>query len=173
VVLNPLLIANFAKRSLRKTKTDKKDARTIAKFLMENREEISQLSVSQDLQDLRDLAPERESISHLISATKVEIKRVLRTTFPGLESVGDLFTRSRLRFLQEYPSARRVKVAKLKNLVKVLNQPQVGNKLSFSVEDILRAARSSIATVSPAKEVILQGKIATGAISRPASLFEN
>jgi transposase len=161
VVINPLLIANFAKRSLRKTKTDKKDARTIAKFLMQNREEISQLSISQDLQDLRDLARERESLSHMISAIKVEIKRVLRTTFPELESVGDLFTRSMLRFLQEYPSARRVKMAKLKNLVKVLNQPQVGNKLSFSVEDILRAAHRSIATVSPAKEVILQGKIAT------------
>ena len=161
VVINPLLIANFAKRSLRKTKTDKKDAKTIAKFLRENWEEISQLSISQDLQDLRDLARERESISHLISATKVEMKRVLRTTFPELESVGDLFTRSMLRFLKEYPSARRVRMAKLKNLAKVLNQPQVGNKLSFSVEDILRAAQSSVATASPAKEIILRGKIAT------------
>jgi transposase len=161
VVINPLLIANFAKRSLRKTKTDKKDARTIARFLMENREENSQLSIPQDLQDLRDLARERESVSHLITATKAEIKRVLRATFPELEAVGDLFTRSMLRFLQEYPSARRVKMARLKDLAKVLNQPQVGNKLSFSGEDILRAAHSSIATVSPAKEVILQGKIAT------------
>jgi transposase len=161
VVINPLLIANFAKRSLRKTKTDKKDARTIAKFLMENREEISQLPISQELQDLRDLARERESVSHLITATKVEIKRVLRTTFPELESVGDLFTRSMLRLVKEYPSARRVKMARLKDLAKALNQPHVGNKLSFSVEDILRAAHRSIATVSPAKEVILQGKIAT------------
>jgi len=161
VVINPLLIANFAKRSLRKTKTDKKDARTIAKFLMENREEISQLSISPDLQDLRDLARERESVSHLITARKAEIKRVLRTTFAELESVGDLFTRSMLRFVREYPSARRVKMGRLKDLAKALNQPQVGNKLSFSVEDILRAAHRSIATVSPAKEVILQGKIAT------------
>lgn len=161
VVLNPLLIANFAKRSLRKTKTDKKDARTIAKFLLENREEISQLSISQDLQDLRDLARERESVSHLISATKVEIKRVLRTIFPELESIADPFTRRMLRFLKEYPSARRVKMEEVKNLAKVLNQRQVGNKPSFSAEDILRAAMRSIATVSPAKEVILQGKIAT------------
>jgi len=161
MVINPLLIANFAKRSLRKTKTDKKDAQTIAKFLLENREEICPLSVSPDLQDLRDLARERESVSHLISATKVEIKRVLRTTFPELESVGDLFTRSMLRFLQEYPSARRVKMEKARNLAKVLNPQQVGNKLSYSVEDILRAASGSIATVSPAKEIILQGKIAT------------
>ena len=161
MVINPLLIANFAKRSLRKTKTDKKDARTIAKFLMENQEEISQLSIPQDLQDLRDLARERESVSHLITAVKAEIKRVLRTTFPELESVGDLFTRSMLRLVKEYPSARRVKMARPKDLAKVLNPPQVGNKLSFSVEDIICAAHRSIATVSPAKEVILQGKIAT------------
>ncbi|MDH4264311.1 MAG: IS110 family transposase [Deltaproteobacteria bacterium] len=161
VVINPLLIANFAKRSLRKTKTDKKDARTIAKFLMGNREEISQLSISQDLQDLRDLARERESLSHLISATKVEIKRVLRTIFPELESIADIYTRVMLRFLKEYPSARLVKVAKPKAIAKALQQPYVGNKLTFSAEDILRAAQSSVATASPAKEIILRGKIAT------------
>jgi len=161
VVINPLLIANFAKRSLRKTKTDKKDARTIAKFLLENREEISQLSIPQDLQDLRDLARERESISHLITATKVEIKRVLRTIFPELESIADIYTRVMLRFLQMYPSARLVKAAKPKAIVQALRQPYVGHKLTFSAEDILRAARSSVGTASPAKEIILKGKIDT------------
>jgi len=161
VVINPLLIANFAKRSLRKTKTDKKDARTIAKFLRENGEEISQLSISQDLQDLRDLARERESLSHLISATKVEIKRVLRAIFPELESIADIYTRVMLRFLQVYPSARLVKAAKPKVLAQALRQPYVGHKLTFSAEDILRAAQSSVATASPGKEIILKGKIAT------------
>ena len=114
IVINPLLIANYAKLSLRKTKTDKKDAGTIAKFLLDHRQQISQLSVTQDLQDLRDLSRERESLCHLISATKVEIKRLLRTTFPELESIGNLYTRSMVRFLQEYPSARLVRAAKLK-----------------------------------------------------------
>jgi transposase len=122
----PLLIANFAKRSLRKTKTDKIDTRTIAKFLMENRGEISQLSISQELQDLRDLARERESLSHLIAATKVEIKRVLRTIFPELESIGDIYTRVMLRFLQVYPSARLVKAGQRKALAQVLRQPPCG-----------------------------------------------
>jgi len=108
-VINPSLIANYAKLSLRKTKTDKKDAGTIAKFLLDHREEISQLSVTQDLQDLRDLSREWESLWHLISAIKVEIKRVIRTTFPELESIGDLYTHVMLRFLQEYPSARLVR----------------------------------------------------------------
>jgi transposase len=161
VVINPLLIANFAKLSLRKTKTDKKDAKTIAKFLVDHEEGLSQLSLSPDLQDLRDLARERESLSHLLSASKVEIRRVLQTIFPELESLGDLCTRVMLRFLQAYPSARRVKAAQPKALAKVLKHPAGGHKPSFSAEDILRAARSSIATTSPAKEIILQGKIAT------------
>ena len=161
MVVNPLLIANFAKLSLRKTKTDKKDAMTIARFLLDHHEEISQLSISQDLQDLRNLSRERESLCHLISATKVEIKRVLRTTFPELETIGDIYTGVMLRLIQEYPSARLVRGAKVKAIAKLLRQPYVGNKLTFSAQDILRAAKTSIATVSPGKEIILQGKIAT------------
>jgi transposase len=161
LVINPLLIANYAKRSLRKAKTDKKDARTIAKFLLDHREKISQLSFSQDLQDLRDLARERELLCHLISATKVEIKRVLRATFPELESIGNLYTGVMLRFLQQYPSARLVRGAKLKVIAKALKGPYVGDKLTFSAQDILRAAEHSVAVVSPAKEIIVRGKIAT------------
>jgi transposase len=41
VVINPLLINNFSKRSLRKTKTDKKDALTIAQFLLQEKETLS------------------------------------------------------------------------------------------------------------------------------------
>ncbi len=161
VVINPLLISNFAKLSLRKTKTDKKDAKTIVKFLMEHHEEISQLSLSQDVQDLRDLSRERESLCHLIASTKVEIKRVLRTIFPELESIGNLYTGVMLRFLQQYPSARLVKGAKQKAIAKALRGPYVGDRLTFTAADIVQAAESSVAVVSPAKEIIVRGKIAT------------
>jgi len=161
VVVNPLLISNFAKLSLRKTKTDKKDALMIARFLLDHHEEISQLSISQDHQDLRDLSRERESLCHLMSATKVEIKRVLRTIFPELESIGNLYTGVMLRFLQQYPSARLVKGAKRKAIAKALRGPYVGDKLTYSAEEIMKAAQSSVGVVSPAKEIIVQGKIAT------------
>jgi len=161
LVVNPLLISNYAKLSLRKTKTDKKDAMTIAKFLLDHHKEISQLSISQDNQDLRDLSRERESLSHLISATKVEIKRVLRTTFPELETIGDIYTGVMLRLIQEYPSVRLVRAAKLKGIIKLLKEPRRGNKLTYTAEDIYRAAKTSIATVSSGKEIILRGKVAT------------
>jgi transposase len=86
---------------------------------------------------------------------------VLGTIFPELEYLGEVTTGVMLRLLQAYPSARRVKAAKPKALAKVLKHPSGGHKPSFSAEDILQAARSSIATTSPAKEIILQGKIAT------------
>ncbi len=42
IVLNPLLISNFVKLQLRKTKTDKKDASVIAQFLLLNRDSLFQ-----------------------------------------------------------------------------------------------------------------------------------
>lgn len=80
-------------------------------------------------------------------------KRVLQTTFPELETIGDIYTGVMLRLIQEYPSARLVRAAKLKGIAKLLKQPYVGNKLTFTAEDIVKAAQSSVATVSPAKEI--------------------
>src|SRR3972149_580036 len=89
VVVNPLLISNFAKLSLRKTKTDKKDALTIARFVLDHHEEISQLSISQDHQDLRDLSREEQSLFHLSEEAKRLTGRVVSPPFPELESIGN------------------------------------------------------------------------------------
>jgi transposase len=161
VVINPLLISQFARLSLRKTKTDKKDAMTIAQFILQHQDAVSQLAVSPGLQDLRDLARERESLCHLISSTKSEIKRVLRTTFPELESLCNVSTKVMLQFLAEYPSARMIKSARSKDIIKALNRKGVGTRLTFSAEDIILAAKNSVGIVSPAKEIILQGKVST------------
>jgi transposase len=162
VVINPLLISNFAKLALRKTKTDKKDALTIAQFLLAHTDKISQMSVSQDMQDMRDLARERESLSHLISATKSEIKRVLQTTFPELERLCNVYTGIMLEFLKEFPSARLIKLAKPKAIAKALEPRGSGNRIStFTADDVIKLAKNSVGTVSPAKETILRGKIST------------
>jgi transposase len=155
-----MVTANFARLSLRKTKTDKKDAGTIAQFAMIHRDSISQLSVTQDLQDLRDLARESESLCQLISINKTEIKRLLQTLFPELETIGDPSTKVMLDFLQEFSSARMVSAAKPKAIAKALNRKGVGTRLTYTAADLIQAAQNSVATASPAKELILRGKIA-------------
>ena len=62
VIINPLLIANFAKRSLRKTKTDRKDAFTIAKFLLREKETFAPQTTDHLATELKDLARRRERL---------------------------------------------------------------------------------------------------------------
>jgi len=161
VVINPLLISNFAKLSLRKTKTDKKDALTIAKFILSHKDSLEQFSASQDTKDFRDIARERESVCHMISSTKNEIKRILQTTFPELESICNVFTTTMLLFLKEFPSARFIRAIKAKVVREALNRCGSGRKVSISADEIIRAAKSSIASNSLAKELILPQKIST------------
>jgi len=162
IIINPLLIANFTKLTLRKTKTDKKDASTIAQFLFIHRDTINQMSLSQDMQDMRDLARERESIAQLISAGKSEIKRVLQTTFPELERLCDVYTGIMLAFLKDFPSARLIRMSKRQEIVKALEPRGQGNRIStFTADDVINLAKNSVGLVSPAKEVILRGKIST------------
>jgi len=161
VIINPLLIANFAKLSLRKTKTDKKDASTIAEFILAHKVSVKQLAVSQDQQDIRDMARERESLCHQMSATKVEIRRLLNTTFPELESMCNPFTKVMLHFIQRFPSARLVSMAKPNLIAKTLKEKPCSCRMRFTPSELTKIANQSIATVSLGKEIILSGKIET------------
>jgi len=161
VIINPLLIANYAKLSLRKTKTDKKDAKTIAQFILAHKDSVTQLAISQDTQDMRDMARERESLCHQISAAKVEIQRVLQTTFPELAAMTNPLTKVMLHFIQRFPSARLVSITKPSAIEKTLKEKPCSCRLRFTPKELIKAARKSIATVSPAKELILSWKIET------------
>ena len=59
IIINPLLINNSANRSLRKTKTDKKDALTIAQFLMREKETLPMARPSHLIGALEGLARRR------------------------------------------------------------------------------------------------------------------
>jgi len=162
VVVNPLLITNFARLSLRKTKTDKKDAQTIAQFLLANEKSLSAIAFSQNTQDIKDLSRERESLTVLISGMKNDIKRLLQGTFPELEKLCSPYGETMLHFLRQFPSARLVRVAKQRDIAKALICPDEKRKrVTVSVDDIIAAANTSVASSGAAKELILSEKIST------------
>lgn len=161
IVVNPLIIANFAKLSLRKTKTDKKDALTIARFLFLNRESIEKLPSSQTTTDLRDLARERESILKMIASMKNDIKRILQATFPELEQFVDVLGLTMLGFLKVFPSARLITQASPEAVAEGFNQGDGRRRISVHYTQIIDLAKTSVATTSPSKELILPGKIET------------
>jgi len=146
-VVNPLLITNFARLSLRKTKTDKKDAHTIAQFLLANEKALSAIAFSQDTQDIKDLSRERESMTVLISGMKNDIKRLLQGTFPELEKLCSPYGETMLHFLKRFPSARLVRAAKQRDIDKALICPD--------------EKRKRVTVSGAAKELILSEKIST------------
>jgi transposase len=97
----------------------------------------------------------------MIVTHKVEIKRLLQTTFPELERIGNISTRVMQDFIAAFPSARLVKMAKPKAVQKILQRKGVETRLTYTAQDLIQAAKQSVATISPAKELILQGKVRT------------
>jgi transposase len=158
IIINPLLISNFMKLQLRKTKTDKKDALVIAQFLRLKKDSLCQNVLSPDDADMRDLARQRESLVDQMTAIKSDTKRVLTITFPELEHITGIFTKSMLRLLCHYPSAESIRRAKRAKIAKILIPGSYGKQTDESVDAIIKAAASSIGTASPAKEMIIKQK---------------
>lgn len=158
MVINPLLISNFVKLQLRKTKTDKKDASVIAQFLLLNQDSLCQTLVSSDFSELRDLSRQRESLVDQMSSIKSDIKRLLTVTFPELEQIAGVFTKSMLRLLCHCPSAASIRHLKRSQIAKILIPGSYGKQTAASVDRIIRGAQESIGTTSPAKEIVLKQK---------------
>lgn len=161
ILINPLLISNYVKMQLRKTKTDKKDAVVIAQFLLANGDTLIQRATPSLISDLRDLSRQRESLVDEMTSLKIEIKQLLNITFPELEHMVGIFTKSIIKLLQQYPSAFALRDADLNQLSQMLIADSYGHKRREEfAKKLIKAAHSSIGTNSPAKEMIIKQKIA-------------
>ena len=157
-LINPLLIANFLKLQLGKTKTDRKDAAVIARFLSTHGACLAQARTDSPIADLRELSRQRESLLHQMTALKCDIKRVLSITFPELEGTMCIFTRTTLRLLGRFPSARALAQADRDEVALLLRPVSRGRSTPVSVDTLLRVARSSVGSANPSREMILRQK---------------
>jgi len=66
-----------------------------------------------------------------------------------------------LLFLKEFPSARLIRASNAKVVAEALDRCSKGRKVSIGADEIIKAAKSSIASNSLAKEFILSQKIST------------
>lgn len=156
VIINPLLIANFVKLQLRKTKTDKKDAFTIAQFLMLRKEALEHQTLPADLMELRDLARRRERLADQVTKLKGNMKRILSVIFPELEHLTGVFNKSTLRLLSQYPSADGIRKAGYQAVAGIVITRSRGMKPAASLQAVIAAAEASVGVSSPAKDHILK-----------------
>ncbi len=140
--VNPILIKQFMKSlSLRKTKTDKKDAFTISTFIKRSYHGLHNTSV-EDLYNLKPLIREREYLVKNVSKIKTQIKTVLKQLFPELENNINVFTKTMLSLLLKAPSPEILSKMKEKDISKLLNV--TGRKIKISAKELKKLAKNSI-----------------------------
>ena len=152
VVFNPLTVKDSPSISLRKTKTDKIDAFSIARTLFYLQH---QLPTSPFLNsEFRDVVRERESIISCISKIKNNIEKLLNLLFPELERFTNIYNNFILDLLSSFPSAIAIQNASIDSLCSFFSK-SVGRKPILFPDSLKKLAVNSIAQYWPMKEKIL------------------
>ena len=160
-VINPLHTNLYRKSlSLRQTKTDRIDARTIASMLMSDVDLKSYTDTAYHNEELKSLTRYRfEKVSER-AKLRQSVSRLVNILFPELESlVPTLHMASVYAVLSEFPSAKQIADAHLTHFKAVLSDASKGRYGREKAVEIREAARTSIGSAMPAKSLELQHTI--------------
>ena len=160
-VINPLHTNLYRKSlSLRKTKTDKVDAHTIATMLLSDVNLKSYSNTLYHNEELKSLTRYRFDKVNERAKLKISIARLVNILFPELEKlVSTLHTASVYELLSQYPSAKQIASAHLTKLTNLLSNASKGRYSKEKAEEIRNAARRSIGSDMPAKSLELKHTI--------------
>ena len=159
-VVNPLFIHAFTKSmTIRKTKTDSKDAHIISIFAKRNYSTI-RLSGASDIETIKPIVREKEKLTNQMSAIKTDIKSIVNQLFPEMLKNTNIFLKSSLNLLLQAPSNRIIRNLKEKKIASYLScDTKRGAKLKVDAKEILLMAKNSIGINSQSLEKILVSKI--------------
>lgn len=160
-VINPLHTNLYRKGlSLRKTKTDKVDAFSIAMMLMTDRTLKPYSNTSYHNEELKSLTRYRFDKVQDRAKLKTSIARLVNILFPELENlVPSLHMASVYALLAELPGASYIAgchLTRLKNLLETASKGHYGRDMAITIRD---AARNSIGSILPAKSMELKHTI--------------
>ena len=160
-VINPLLTNLFRKStSLRRTKTDRIDARVIASMLMSDVDLKSYTDVSYHNEELKSLTRYRFNKVAERAKLKQSVSRLVNILFPELEAlVPTLHMVSVYNILSEFPGAKQIANSHLTHFKSVLSNASRGRYDGEKAIEIHKAAKNSIGSITPAKSLELQHTI--------------
>ena len=160
-VINPLQTNLFRKStSLRRTKTDKVDARTIAAMLASDVVLTSYTATSYHNDELKSLTRYRFDKVQERAKLKSSVARLVNILFPELEKlVPTLHINSVYAMLSEFPGAKQIASCHLTRLTHLLSASSNGHYKRDKALEIRETARASIGSVIPAKSLELKHTI--------------
>jgi len=160
-VINPLHTNLYRKSlSLRKTKTDRVDARTIAAMLMSDVGLKPYTDTAYHNEELKSLTRYRFDKVKERAQLKQSVARLVCILFPELEKlVPTLHMASVYALLDEFPGAQQIACAHLTHLKAVLHDASKGRYGRDKAIELREAAKASIGSRMPAKSLELRHTI--------------
>ena len=160
-VINPLHTSLYRKSlSLRKTKTDKVDARTIAMMLMSDVDLKSYSDTLYHNQELKSLTRYRFDKVSERAKLKQSVSRLVTILFPELEKlVSTIHSASVYALLCEFPGASLIANANITRLSNLLIKASKGRHTKDFALNVKEAAINSIGSSMPAKSLELKHTI--------------
>ena len=160
-ILNPLHTNLYRKSlSLRKTKTDKIDSKTIAMMLLSDVSLKSYSDISYHNEDLKSLTRYRFSKVEERAKLKTSLSRLAQILFPELKKlVPTLHMTSIYQLLEEFPSASAIASVHLTRLTNLLSKASKGHYDRETAIKIRDAAKNSVGSNMPAKSLELKHTI--------------
>lgn len=160
-VINPLHTNLYRKSlSLRQTKTDKVDARTIALMMMSGVNLQSYSDTSYHNEELKSLTRYRFDKVNERAKLKTSVSRLINILFPELEKlVPSLHMTSIYTLLSEFPGASKIASAHLTRLANLLQAASRGHYNKETAITFRNAARASVGSNMPAKSLELKHTI--------------
>ena len=160
-VINPLHTNLYRKSlSLRQTKTDKVDARTIAFMLMSGVNLQSYSDTSYHNEELKSLTRYRFDKVKERAKLKTSVSRLVNILFPELEKlVPSIHMASVYAMLSEFPCASKIAAAHLTRLANLLETSSRGHYGKETAITFRNAARASVGSNMPAKSLELKHTI--------------
>jgi len=148
-VFNPLHVNLYRKgQTLRKTKTDKTDARFLAVMLFSD-DSKSYTPISYQITELKSLVRHRFRLISLRSKLKVSVSRLISILFPELSSaVWSIHQTSCYAMLLEYPTSKDISECHLTKLTNLLHNNSNGKYNRERAVLIRELASNSIGTSS-------------------------
>lgn len=160
-VINPLHTNLYRKsQTLRKTKTDRVDARTIASMLMSDVSLKPYTNIAYHNSELKSLTRYRFDKVSERAKLKTSVSRLINILFPELEKLfPSLHIASSYALLSELPSAKHISEVHLTRLTNLLYTASKGRYGGEKANQIREAARNSIGIYMPAKALELKHTI--------------
>ena len=143
IVLNPLSVNRFRKScTLRSTKTDKSDARYIARVTMFSNPK-PYLDISYHILSLKSLTRCRYRLLKVIQPIKNRFRRALHLVFPEFENIFNLSLMSSYEIIRKYPGPDAILKARKSSLESFISSISHG-RLNRKIDALILAAKNSI-----------------------------